>query len=52
MVRAMGIIGSTGMAASTIVAIMSAFVSVHVLVTALIVFSSSVGLQGISSHFK
>jgi|WetSurMetagenome_2_1015567.scaffolds.fasta_scaffold96631_2 hypothetical protein len=52
MVKAMSIIGSTGIAASTILAIVGAFVSVHVFVTALIAFASSIGLQGIASNRK
>jgi hypothetical protein len=52
MVRAMGIIGLTGIAASTILAIVGAFVSVNLFITALIAFSTAVGLQGIASNRK
>jgi hypothetical protein len=52
MVKTMSFIGMAGIAASTILAIVGVFISFHVLITALIAFTSSVALQGIASNRK
>lgn len=52
MVKVMSVIGSTGIAASTVLIIVGAFASIHMLITALITFASSVGLHGIASNRK
>jgi hypothetical protein len=52
MVKTMSFIGMAGIAASIVLAIVGAFVSIHFFVTALIAFTSSVALQGIASNRK